>query len=150
MALSAIYRSGQRYGAAYLIDVLRGNANATVKERGHENLSVFGIGHALSELEWRSLFRQLVALGWVEVDTAGYGTLRLANAARPVLRGEMPALETAATDNVPAYVILHDRVLREIALDRPSSLAGLGRISGIGENKLRRFGERLLALVNDI
>jgi ATP-dependent DNA helicase RecQ len=50
---------------------------------------------------------------------------------------------------VPAYVILHDRVLREIASGRPSSLAALGRISGIGENKLRRFGERLLALVND-
>lgn len=188
MALSAIYRTGQRYGAAYLIDILRGNANATVKERGHEGLSVFGIGRALSDLGWRSLFRQLVALGWVEVDTEGYGTLRLTNAARPVLRGETPALlrrtvdtsgakrdkkpraeveglagtalalferlkawrrETAAADNVPAYVILHDRVLREIAGARPSSLAALGRISGIGENKLRRFGARLLALIND-
>jgi ATP-dependent DNA helicase RecQ len=188
MALSAIYRTGQRYGAAYLIDTLRGNATATVKERGHEALSVFGIGSALTDLQWRSLFRQVVALGWVEVDTTGYGTLRLTDAARPVLRGEMPALlrrtadtakptrdkksrlevegltgaglalferlkawrrSTAAADNVPAYVILHDRVLREIALARPSSLAALGRISGIGENKLRRFGERLLALIND-
>jgi ATP-dependent DNA helicase RecQ len=188
MALSAIYRTGQRYGAAYLIDILRGNANATVKERRHEGLSVFGIGRALTDLQWRSLFRQLVALGWVEVDTEGYGTLRLTTAARPVLRGETPALlrrtadtsgtkrdkkprvnveglagaplalferlkawrrDTAAADNVPAYVILHDRVLREIASGRPSSLAALGRISGIGENKLRRFGERLLALVND-
>ena len=57
--------------------------------------------------------------------------------------------ETAAADNVPAYVILHDRVLREIASARPSTLAALGRISGIGENKPRRFGERLLALIND-
>ena len=188
MALSAIYRSGQRYGAAYLIDVLRGKASASVAERGHQRLSVFGIGAALTDLEWRSLFRQIVALGWVEVDTEGYGTLRLTDAARPVLRGETPALlrrtvetsgakrtrkprteveglagralalferlkawrrETAATDNVPAYVILHDRVLREIALDPPASLAALGRVSGIGENKLRRFGERLLALVNE-
>jgi len=189
MALSAIYRTGQRYGAAYLIDVLRGNANATVKERDHDSLSVFGIGHALSDLQWRSLFRQLVALDWVEVDTEGYGTLRLTPAARPVLRGEVPALlrrtadaggtrrekksrldvvdglagtalalferlkawrrETAATDNVPAYVILHDRVLREIALTKPSSLAALGTISGIGENKQRRFGKQLLELVNE-
>ena len=188
MALSAIYRSGQRYGAAYLIEILRGNANATVKERGHEGLSVFGIGRALSEVQWRSLFRQLVALGWVEVDTEGYGTLRLTDDARPVLRGEIPAFlrrtadtagakrerkpraeieglagtalalferlkawrrETAAADNVPAYVILHDRVLREIAVERPASIAALGRIAGIGENKLRRFGERLLALVNN-
>ena len=188
MALSAIYRSGQRYGAAYLIEILRGNANATVKERGHEGLSVFGIGRALSDVQWRSLFRQLVALGWVEVDTEGYGTLRLTDDARPVLRGEIPAFlrrtadtagakrerkpraeieglagtalalferlkawrrETAAADNVPAYVILHDRVLREIAVERPASIAALGRIAGIGENKLRRFGERLLALVNN-
>ncbi|MBK8739266.1 MAG: DNA helicase RecQ [Betaproteobacteria bacterium] len=188
MALSAIYRTGQRYGAAYLIEILRGNANATVKERGHEGLSVFGIGRALSDVQWRSLFRQLVALGWVEVDTEGYGTLRLTTEARPVLRGEIPAFlrrtaettgakrerkpraeleglaggalalferlkawrrETAATDNVPAYVILHDRVLREIAVERPASIAALGRIAGIGENKLRRFGERLLALVNN-
>ena len=189
MALSAIYRTGQRYGAAYLIDVLRGKASAAVAERGHQSLSVFGIGAALTDLEWRSLFRQIVALGWVEVDTEGYGTLRLTDAARPVLRGETPALlrrtvetsgakrtrkprteveglagralglferlkawrrETAATDNVPAYVILHDRVLREIALDPPASLAALGRVSGIGENKLRRFGERLLALVKEV
>ena len=57
--------------------------------------------------------------------------------------------ETAATDNVPAYVILHDRVLREIAADPPATLTALARISGIGENKLRRFGDRLLALVNN-
>ena len=188
MAMSAIYRTGQRYGAAYLIDILRGNASASVKARGHEALSVFGIGHAFTDLQWRSLFRQLVALGWVEVDTEGYGTLRLTNAARPVLRGESPALlrrtadtagakrarkpridveglagaalalferlkawrrEAAAADNVPAYVILHDRVLREIAVARPESIAALGRISGIGENKLRRFGARLLTLVNE-
>ena len=49
------YRTGQRYGAAYLIEILRGNANATVKERRHEGLSVFGIGRAFTDLEWRSL-----------------------------------------------------------------------------------------------
>jgi len=190
MALSAIFRTGQRYGAAYLIDVLRGNANATVVQRGHERLSVFGIGRAVAAMQWRSLFRQLVALGWVEVDTEGFGTLRLTDAAKPVLRGEVPALlrrtaatgvararrdrrpaadsgelgaaaqqlfdrlkawrrETAAADNVPAYVILHDRVLREIALTLPTSPAALANISGIGENKLRRFGDALLSLVNE-
>jgi ATP-dependent DNA helicase RecQ len=55
--------------------------------------------------------------------------------------------ETAATDGVPAYVILHDRVLREIARRRPASAAALGAIAGIGENKLRRFAAALLALV---
>ncbi|MEO8305558.1 MAG: DNA helicase RecQ [Betaproteobacteria bacterium] len=190
MALSAIYRTQQRFGAAYLIDVLRGNATPVLKQRGHEGLSVFGIGRDIALPQWRSLFRQLVALRWVEVDTEGYGTLRLTDAARPVLRGEVPALlrrtadtagrrtkksrkasaedaelgaeaqllferlkawrrETAAAENVPAYVILHDRVLREIAMTLPASPAALGTISGIGENKLRRFGKALLELVND-
>jgi ATP-dependent DNA helicase RecQ len=57
--------------------------------------------------------------------------------------------EAATADNVPAYVILHDRVLRDIALQRPASIEALGTISGIGENKLLRFGQPLLALVND-
>ena len=186
MALSAVYRTGQRYGAGYLLDVLRGNASTAVKDRGHDTLSVFGIGQALSDGEWRSIFRQLIALGWVDVDSDGYGTLRLNDAARPVLRGEARALlrrmvetgalkrrkkpaaaieglddeaaalferlkawrrETAAADGVPAYVILHDRVLREIASTRPGSLATLQGISGIGDNKLKRFGKELLEIV---
>ena len=186
MALSAVYRTGQRYGAGYLLDVLRGNASTAVKERGHDTLSVFGIGQALSDGEWRSVFRQLIALGWVDVDSDGYGTLRLNDAARPVLRGDVRAMlrrmvetgalkrrkkpaaafeglddesaalfdrlkawrrETAAADGVPAYVILHDRVLREIASTRPGSLSALQGISGIGDNKLKRFGKDLLEIV---
>jgi len=186
MALSAIYRTHQRFGASYLIDILRGNASATVRGRGHEQLAVFGLGRDVAEGEWRSIFRQLVALGWVVVDTEGFGTLRLTDTARPVLRGSERALlrrttaggagprrerraaddgeldadatalfgrlkawrrETAAADGVPAYVILHDRVLREIARHRPDSAAALGAIAGIGENKLRRFGAALLELV---
>src|SRR5205085_6230020 len=73
MALSAIYRTGQRYGAAYLIDVLRGNATAAATERGHASLSVFGVGSGLSDLEWRTVFRQLIALGWIDIDGAGWG-----------------------------------------------------------------------------
>ncbi|GLK90564.1 DNA helicase RecQ [Pseudomonas turukhanskensis] len=88
-ALSAIFRSGQRYGVGHLVDVLLGKDNDKVRSSGHQHLSVFGMGKALSEGEWRSLFRQLVARGLADVDLEGYGGLRLSEACRPLLRGEV-------------------------------------------------------------
>jgi ATP-dependent DNA helicase RecQ len=87
-ALSAIYRSGQRYGVGHLIDLLLGRDNDKVRSHGHQHLSVFGLGKAWSEGEWRSLFRQLVARGLADVDLEGYGGLRLNDSCRPLLRGE--------------------------------------------------------------
>jgi ATP-dependent DNA helicase RecQ len=87
-ALSAIYRTGQRFGAAHLVDVLRGERTDRVARFGHDRLSVFGIGAELDAAGWRSLFRQLVALGFAGVDHAGYGGLKLEEASRAVLRGE--------------------------------------------------------------
>ena len=87
-ALSAIFRSGQRYGTGHLIDLLLGRDNDKVRSHGHQHLSVFGLGKALSEGEWRSLFRQLVARGLADVDLEGYGSLRLSESCRPLLRGE--------------------------------------------------------------
>lgn len=89
-ALSAIYRSGQRYGVGHLIDLLLGRDNDRVRSLGHQHLSVFGVGKALSEGEWRSLFRQLVARGLADVDLDGFGGLRLSDSCRPLLRGEVP------------------------------------------------------------
>ena len=86
--LSAIFRSGQRYGVGHLVDVLLGRDNDKVRSSGHQHLSVFGMGKALSEGEWRSLFRQLVARGLADVDMEGYGGLRLSETCRPLLRGE--------------------------------------------------------------
>lgn len=88
-ALSAIYRSGQRYGVGHLVDLLLGRDNDKVRGPGHQHLSVFGVGKALSEGEWRSLFRQLVARGLADVDLEGYGGLRLSDSCRPLLRGEV-------------------------------------------------------------
>jgi ATP-dependent DNA helicase RecQ len=87
-ALSAIFRSGQRYGTGHLIDLLLGRDNDKVRSHGHQHLTVFGLGKALSEGEWRSLFRQLVARGLADVDLEGYGSLRLSESCRPLLRGE--------------------------------------------------------------
>ncbi len=88
-ALSAIYRSGQRYGVGHLVDILLGRDNDKVRGLGHQHLSVFGMGKALAEAEWRSLFRQLVARGLADVDLDGFGGLRLSDSCRPLLRGEV-------------------------------------------------------------
>ncbi len=91
-ALSAIFRTGQRYGVGHLVDVLLGKDTEKVRNFGHEKLSVFGVGKARGEHEWRSLFRQLVARGLADVDLDGYGGLRLSDTCRPLLRGEVTLL----------------------------------------------------------
>ncbi len=91
-ALSAVYRTGQRFGVNYLVDVLRGGGDERIARFGHDRLKVFGLGRELDANQWRSVFRQLVARGLLNVDVEGHGSLNLAEAARPVLRGEQ-ALE---------------------------------------------------------
>jgi len=90
--LSAVYRlwkeRGQRFGAGHIIDVLRGKKTPRVDQHQHETLSVFGVGADLSEREWRSVLRQLIAQGLLAVDHDGFGTLALTEASRAVLKGE--------------------------------------------------------------
>jgi ATP-dependent DNA helicase RecQ len=86
--LSCVYRTGQRFGALHVIDVLRGEATDRVTQRGHDRLSTFGIGRERGEREWRAIARQCVALGLLEVDHDAYGALRLTAESRPVLKGE--------------------------------------------------------------
>ncbi len=88
MALSCVYRTGQRFGVAHLIDVLLGKATAKVEQFNHQQLSTFGIGQSLTQAQWSSVFRQLVAGGLLEADMETYGGLRLTEDARPVLRNE--------------------------------------------------------------
>ena len=89
MALSCVYRTGQRFGVVHLIDVLLGKSTPKVTQFNHQQLSTFGIGRALSALQWSSVFRQLVAGGYLETDMDAFGGLRLTQAARPVLRSEV-------------------------------------------------------------
>ena len=88
-ALSAIYRSGQRYGVGHLVDLLLGRETDKIRALGHQHLAVFGVGKHLAEADWRTLFRQLVARGLADVDLDGFGGLRLTDACRPLLRGEV-------------------------------------------------------------
>ena len=88
-ALSCVYRTGQMFGAGYLIDVLRGSENERILRFGHDRIPTHGVGADLDPYTWRSVFRQLVARGLLSVDIEGYGSLRLTEASRAVLRGEV-------------------------------------------------------------
>ena len=188
-ALSAALRTGQRFGAGHLIDILRGKMTDKVQQFGHESLPTFGVGADFDDMGWRSVFRQLLASGLLEADVHAYGALKLTDAARPVLKGEttltlrrhitraksktgktastrkntstpmaagdapyFEALrswrgEKAREQGVPAYVILHDKTLHELAVQRPQSSGALLQIPGIGLAKAERYGNALLALL---
>jgi ATP-dependent DNA helicase RecQ len=88
MALSCVYRTGQRFGVVHLIDVLLGKTTPKVEQFRHQQLSTFGIGREIPQQQWSSVFRQLVAGGLLEADMESYGGLRLTESARPVLKGE--------------------------------------------------------------
>jgi ATP-dependent DNA helicase RecQ len=189
--LSTAYRTGQRFGAMHLIDVLVGRLTERVGQFGHDKLSVFGIGRELNERQWRAALRQLVAMGHLRADAEAFGALKLTDSARGVLKGETavmlrepsaslgkrasraksrrgdlapqpsgkagdPALlaalkawrsATARQRGVPAYVVLHDSTLDGIASLRPTTLAELRGIPGIGDKKLEHYGEELIELV---
>ncbi|PZW71131.1 ATP-dependent DNA helicase RecQ [Pseudomonas sp. URMO17WK12:I1] len=184
-ALSAIYRSGQRYGVGHLVDILLGRDNEKMRGLGHQHLSVFGVGSALSEGEWRSLFRQLVARGLADVDLEGFGGLRLSDSCRPLLRGEVslqlrrdlkPQQSAKASGSaarqlvrgdereqwealralrkrlaeehaVPPYVIFPDATLLEMLRSKPTTMAEMARVSGVGARKLERYGEAFLEVL---
>jgi ATP-dependent DNA helicase RecQ len=183
-ALSCVYRASQRFGAHHLIDVLLGKSNERIERFGHRHLSTYGIGRELNEKQWLSVFRQLITLGYLEVDHEAHGALKLTEASRPLLRGETglrlrrdedktlsrrqtssgatladPAnhqlwealrglrKQLAEDQGVPSYVIFHDSVLLDMVRQHPLSLAELGRLSGVGEKKLERYGADFLAVI---
>ncbi|MFK7730667.1 MAG: DNA helicase RecQ [Pseudomonadales bacterium] len=87
-ALSCVYRSGQRFGVAHIIDVLRGGDTEKIRQWDHDKLSTFGIGKDLDANQWRSVFRQLVARSYLEVDFDAFGALKLSDKCRSILRSE--------------------------------------------------------------
>src|SRR4029450_10282637 len=87
-ALSCVHRTGERFGVAYLIDVLLGKESKRILQFRHHTLSTFGIGKDLSQSQWHSVFRQLPAFGFLQVDRESYGGLKLHPDSRAVLRGE--------------------------------------------------------------
>jgi ATP-dependent DNA helicase RecQ len=100
-ALSCVYRTGQRFGAGHLCDVLLGRETERIRQWNHDQVSTYGIGKELGEKEWRAVFRQLVALGMLEVDHGGFGALRLGEASRPVLKGTQPVMLRKQAESRP-------------------------------------------------
>jgi ATP-dependent DNA helicase RecQ len=108
-ALSCVYRTGQRFGAVHLIDVLRGSESERIRQFGHDKLSTYGIGNDLDAKAWRGVFRQLVAAGLLQIDAEGFGGLRLTDASRAVLidgqtvmlRKELPSKKSRDRDAGP-------------------------------------------------
>ena len=89
MALSAVARTGERFGVNHLIDVLKGKEADKIWQFDHHHLPTFGVGDALDNNQWRSVFRQLVGRGLLSVDLEGYGALKLQEKCRPLLKGEV-------------------------------------------------------------
>ncbi len=87
-ALSGVYRTGQRFGPAHIIEVLMGRKTEKIRQNNHDSLSVYGIGKDIPQPQWRSIFRQLLAMGYLQVDVEGHGGIYLTEESRPVLRGE--------------------------------------------------------------
>ena len=184
MALSCVYRTGQRFGAGHVIDVLRGSNSERIFSFEHHKLTTYGIGKHLSVDEWKAVFRQLVARGLLDVNVDGFGGLILNESCRRYLRGEEKialrrdikmvassprranlgqnieaedqglwnALRScrkrlAEEQGVPPYVIFHDATLREMLEFRPLTPEQLRSITGVGDSKLKRFGEEFLAVI---
>ena len=175
--LSAAFRTEMRFGVAHLAAVLGGDDNEKVRGFGHDKLSVFGIASPDEVALLRPVARALIARDALRADAYGglsFGpdakpilkgeedvTIAVPPPRKRSRRERGPSgptnplfealrarrRELAAEAGVPPYVIFHDSTLREIADSRPASLAELGRVQGVGEAKLKRYGEAMLAAV---
>lgn len=185
-ALSCVYRTEQRFGVAYLIDVLVGADDQRIKNFHHNQLSVFGVGKEFSKVEWQSIFRQLVAADFLKVDVLGHGGLQMTEAGRKFLQkkeslqlrkyaakvkekkevktkavlglagGEEKELfallkskrmEIAKAQNLPPYIVFHDKTLLEMVKAKPKNLDEMAKISGVGEAKIKKYGKVFLEVL---
>ena len=186
-ALSCVYRTGQRFGVTYLIDVLLGKKDERMERFGHDKLPTFGIGAEYSKHDWQGIFRQMVARTLLMVDSAEHGGLKITQQGHAFLKEKsalllrkLPVrtrkerlprttstpiqagagddnlfvalkairLELAKAQNVPPYVIFHDKTLRELALRKPANLTEMSGISGVGEKKMERYGDVFLKAIS--
>jgi len=188
-ALSAIMRTGERFGTEHLTNVLIGEDTDAIQKFGHDRLPTFGVGKEYVKQEWRSIFRQLHGAGIVALDVAGYGAWTMTEAGRRVLKGTAkielrkdtlkPATrktaraaanaaaladgaagdtalfealrrrrsELAKKQRVAAYVVFADKTLIDMARRKPATAAEMGAVHGVGEAKLRQYGETFLEAI---
>ena len=192
--MSCIYRTGQRFGAGHVLDVLLARSTDKTTQHRHESLSTWGIGRSLGEPQWRSILRQLVVQGYVWSNAERYGALCLHESARALLRGEatlvlrrdLPAVKSNKTTNnknsgkqvtrapitlgskdeplwealrqcrrtiaeregVPPYVVFHDATLLSMIELRPTSMAQMLAVHGVGQKRLERYGAEFLEILS--
>jgi ATP-dependent DNA helicase RecQ len=186
-AMSAILRTGERFGTEHLVNLLIGEETEQITRFNHQALPTFGVGKEHSRNEWRSIFRQLYATGILSLDITGFGRWEVTEAGRALLRGKTTiqlrqdavtvgkkvarrAAAAAALGNseddqdlfralrvrrsalakaqaVPAYVVLPDRSLIDMARRRPGTLAQMAEVHGVGEAKLARYGAEFLEVI---
>ena len=179
--LSCVKRTGERFGAGHVVDVLRGSKNKKVLQYGHDQLSTYNIGTELTQKQWMHLARQLVQMGFLRQD-GEYRVLGLTPQAMDALRDRTPIMGTlkeaehpsrrggeqdvlsdydkalfarlrqirktlADEAGVPPYVIFSDKTLVEMSVYYPQSTESLLTISGVGQAKLRRYGETFLVQI---
>src|SRR6202050_42376 len=187
-ALSAIVRTGERFGTEHLANVLIGDNSEAVEKFGHDRLPTFGVGKEFGKQEWRSIFRQLHGAGVIALDITGYGTWTVTDAGRRVLKGAdkitlrkdtlkpgrkaARAVANAAAladgadgdtelfealrrrrsalakeQRVAAYVVFANKTLIDMARRKPKTAAEMGAVHGVGEAKLRQYGEVFLEII---
>jgi|HubBroStandDraft_5_1064220.scaffolds.fasta_scaffold09649_3 ATP-dependent DNA helicase RecQ len=188
-ALSAIVRTGERFGTEHLTNVLIGDDSDAVLKFGHDCLPTFGVGKEYGKQEWRSIFRQLHGAGIIALDVSGYGTWSVTEAGRRVLKGAdkvtlrkdtlKPAGKKAARavanaaaladgeagdtvlfealrqrrsalakeQRVAAYVVFADKTLIDMARRKPTTVAEMAAVHGVGEAKLRQYGDIFLDVI---
>ncbi len=188
MVLSAIVRTGQRFGPAYICDILVGADMQRIRDFGHDKLPTWGVGKHLKKPQWQSIIRQMVAAGFVHLDVAEYGGVSMTAQGKDLLRGAadfsyrpmtmkaakaprgtktkqaeqslseaemdmLTQLKTARStlaqeQNVPAFMIFHDKSLRDMARRRPKNISDMSSVHGVGKAKLDRFGDVFLQVLN--
>jgi ATP-dependent DNA helicase RecQ len=188
-ALSAIVRTGERFGTEHLTSVLIGDGTDAVLKFGHDRLPTFGVGKEYGKQEWRSIFRQLHGAGIVALDITGFGGWSVTDAGRRVLKGadkvtlrkdtlkpasrktaraaaNAAALADGAADDtalfealrqrrselakaqrIAAYVVFADKTLIDMARRKPTTAAEMSTVHGVGEAKLRQYGDVFLETI---
>jgi len=176
-ALSAVARVKERFGANYIIDFLRGSKSEKIWA-DHKALKTYGAGADISKADWQRYLRELIAQGFLRISEDGYSAIQLTPKSEAVLKGELKVeliaseiteereeeailyeaelladlrkkrQEIAIGENLPAYIILSDATLLEVATYLPQKMDELRLISGFGDVKLAKYGREFLAIIN--
>jgi ATP-dependent DNA helicase RecQ len=181
IVMSAVHRTGARFGSGYVVDVIRGTETERVRQFGHDSLQTYGVGSDKNKIHWRRIIDELVTQGYLEQTDSEFPILRLTQRSPEVLfggeeffvsarrgpsrtRSARPDVTESVDETlyellracrsriakeagVPAYVVFHDRTLREMAAAKPKDVEGLRLIHGVGSTKLDRYGAEFLAVL---